>query len=163
MSCSTSHRDFSALEGRRLQACGLFRAGELRLADIARRLRVSRQSVSRWYAQWQKGGARALRAAGRAGRKPRLTPRQLQSVVKGLRQGLRVHGIAGDSWTLPRAAQLIEQVTGVRYHPGHVWKMLGALNWEAAGLSGSGSGKEPAGRKWLAIKRMLQGKEHKRR
>lgn len=27
-------------------------------------------------------------------------------------------------WTCPRVAHLIEQEFGVRYHPGHVWKLL---------------------------------------
>ena len=30
---------------------------------------------------------------------------------------------------MPRVAALIEQVTGVRYHPGHVWRLLGALGF----------------------------------
>jgi hypothetical protein len=29
----------------------------------------------------------------------------------------------------PRVAIVIERMTGVRYHSGHVWKILGALNW----------------------------------
>ncbi|MGH7311248.1 MAG: helix-turn-helix domain-containing protein [Candidatus Rokuibacteriota bacterium] len=37
-------------------------------------LGVSRQSVMRWYRAWRAGGREALRAAGRAGRKPRLAP-----------------------------------------------------------------------------------------
>ena len=26
-------------------------------------------------------------------------------------------------------AAVIERLTGVRYHPGHVWKILGAMKW----------------------------------
>jgi hypothetical protein len=26
-------------------------------------------------------------------------------------------------------ALVIERVSGVRYHPGHVWKILGAMDW----------------------------------
>jgi len=99
------------------------------LADIARRLKVSRQSVSRWYADWRRGGQKALDGAGRAGRKPRLGPAQIQQVAKALRQGARAHRFDTDLWTLPRVAMVIERVTGVRYHPGHVWKILGAMNW----------------------------------
>jgi len=29
-------------------------------------------------------------------------------------------------WTLPRVASLIQDLTGVGYHPGHVWRLLGA-------------------------------------
>jgi transposase len=122
-------RDFSQLEKRRKQAGRLFAAGKMILADIARTLRVSRQSVSRWYAEWRRGGLKALNGAGRAGRKPRLTSNQLRQVERALRQGARVHHFDTDLWTLPRVAMVIEQVTGVHYHPGHVWKILGAMDW----------------------------------
>jgi hypothetical protein len=50
-------------------------------------------------------------------------------VEKVLCQGSRAHGFRSDLWTLPRVARVIEGVTGVRYHPGHVWKILGAMDW----------------------------------
>lgn len=121
-------RDFQALENRRKQAAKLFRAGEI-LASVARALKVSRQSVSRWYQQWRQGGATALQGAGRAGRKPKLDPQQRRRVEWALRQGARSHGFGTDLWTLPRVAVVIERVTGVRYHPGHVWRILGAMGW----------------------------------
>src|SRR5216110_237096 len=122
-------RDFRHLEQRRQRAARLFAAGKLSLAEIARELQVSRQSVSRWYAEWKKGGSEAHRAAGRAGRKPKLNGQQLQQVERALRQGARAHGFATDLWTLPRVAIVIERLTGVHYHPGHVWKILGAIDW----------------------------------
>ena len=61
-------RDFQALEQRRKRAGRYFDAGKLSLAEIARELNVSRQSVIRWYAEWKRAGAAALRGAGRAGR-----------------------------------------------------------------------------------------------
>ena len=39
----------------RKQAGRLFAAGKMIHAAIARELRVSRQSVSRWYAEWRRG------------------------------------------------------------------------------------------------------------
>ena len=121
-------RDFQALEERRRQAAKFFRAGEV-LASVARALRVSRQSVSRWYRQWKQGGVQALRATGRAGRKPKLDRQQRQQVERALRRGARTQGFSTDLWTLPRVATVIERLTGVQYHPGHVWKILGTLNW----------------------------------
>jgi transposase len=33
-------------------------------------------------------------------------------------------------WTLPRVAEVIQHVTGVSYHPGHVWYVLrDQLDW----------------------------------
>jgi len=116
------------MEERRLQAAKLFRAGE-KLAFVARALHASRQSISRWYQAWKRGGRAALHAAGRAGRKPKLHRQQLAQVEHWLLQGARAHGFGTDLWTLPRVAAVIERRTGVRYHPGHVWKLLGAMNW----------------------------------
>lgn len=122
-------RDFQGLEQRRKRAARYFEAGKLSLAEIARELNVSRQSVSRWYAEWKRGGAAALRGTGRAGRKPRLQPEQLEQLDQALREGARAHGFQTDLWTLPRVAKGIEQLTGIHYHPGHVWKILQAMRW----------------------------------
>lgn len=124
-------RDFQALEQRRKQAARLFARGTEALASIARQLKVSRQSVSRWYREWREKGSRALNAAGRAGRKPRLTVRQLRQVEAALQKGAAFHGFSANMWTLPRVATVIERITGVRYHPGHVWKILGAMDWSS--------------------------------
>lgn len=122
-------RDFHALEVRQQQAARLFAAGKETQGAIARRLGVSRQSVLRWYRAWRAGGRNALCAAGRAGRKPRLGSEAWTGVEAALRQGPRAHGYRTNLWTLPRVARVIERLTGVRYHPGHVWRLLGALNW----------------------------------
>src|SRR5271169_1076207 len=123
-----ARRDFQGLEQRRKQAGRLFGAGE-RLATVARKLHVSRQSVSRWFRQWKDGGTKALRGAGRAGRRPRLQADQLPQVDLALRQGARANGFNTDLWTLPLVAHVIERVTGVDYHAGHVWKVLRAMGW----------------------------------
>ena len=122
-------RDFHGLEVRRQRAVRWFAAGRETHGAIARRLGVSRQSVMRWYRAWRKGGRAALRAAGRAGRKPRLAPEAMGRVAAALRQGPRSHGFRTNLWTLPRVARVIKQLTGVQYHPGHVWRLLGALDW----------------------------------
>jgi transposase len=90
---------------------------------------VSRQSVLRWYRAWRRGGKEALRGAGRAGRKPKLDASELWQIDAALRQGPVAHGFGTALWTLPRVAVLIERLTGVRYHPAHVWRVLGRLNW----------------------------------
>jgi transposase len=94
----THRRDFAGLEQRRKQAARLFAKGETQ-AWVARQMKASRQSVSRWYAQWKTGGLKGLRAAGRAGRKPRLSRIQLRRVDTALRQGARQHGFSADLWT----------------------------------------------------------------
>jgi len=116
-------RDRQALERVRLQAGALFDAGHSQ-AEVARELGVAKQVVSRWHARWRSGGVPALRSAGPTGPTPRVSQEQLHAVRQALDQGARAHGFATDLWTLDRVAQVIEQVTGVTYHPGHVWKVL---------------------------------------
>src|SRR5437016_729391 len=104
-------RDFQGLARRRKQAARLFAAGKLILASIARELKVSRQSVTRWYREWQHGGASALRGAGRAGRKPKLQPSHLRQVDQALRQGARAHlGAERRDATVDSRIQLEEDV-----------------------------------------------------
>src|SRR5689334_8103683 len=122
-------RDFDGLEERRKSAARLFAAGRLNQSEIGRRLGVSSVSVHRWYYAWRRGGLTALRKAGRAGRKPRLEKADLRAVDRALREGALAYGFSTDLWTLRRVARVIEQITGVLYHAGHVWKILRSLNW----------------------------------
>jgi transposase len=121
-------RDFDELENRRRKAAQLFHAGK-RQAEVARQLEVSRQSVSRWFQRWKEGGVRALRRTGSPGRNCRLDAAQRRRVEKALLRGARAHGFPCDLWTLRRVARVMEQVTGVHYHPGHVWRVLQTMRW----------------------------------
>ncbi len=122
-------RDFKALEERRMRAAVLFGRGR-RPAEVSRELGVSIQSASEWHKRWTAGGKKALRGAGRAGRLPRVDAGQLARVERALLQGPKANGYASELWTLPRVAEVIEKETGVRYHPGHVWRILRVqLGW----------------------------------
>jgi transposase len=106
-----------------MQAGALFAAGHSQ-AQVAHQLGVARQNVSRWHALWQAGGLEALRSAGPTGHAPRLSDQQLHRIDQALRQGAHAHGFDTDHWTLARVTTVIEQLTGVGYHRGHVWKLL---------------------------------------
>src|SRR5712692_9822710 len=121
-------RDVAALEARRFEAARLFGRGHSQAA-VMRRLEVSRQTAHRWYHAWRRQGRKGLKAVGRLGRKPRVDRQQLARVETALLRGPRSQGFATELWTLPRVATLIERLTGVRYHPGHVWYILRGLNW----------------------------------
>src|ERR1700686_4110043 len=121
-------RDFEALEKRRFQAIQMLQRG-LSQSEIARQLRVVRQSVARWVHEYRAQGKSALQKAGRAGRKPRLSEKQRQQLKKLLLTGPERLGYETPLWTCPRVAHLIEQQFGVRYHEGHVWKLLVRLGW----------------------------------
>ena len=123
-----SRRDFAALEARRLQAAALFAQGESQAA-VARALGVTTAATNHWHQAWQAQGRRGLKAAGRAGRKPRLERKQWGPIERALRAGPQAQGFSTAVWTLPRVAMLIERLTGVAHHPGHVWRLLRALGW----------------------------------
>src|SRR5712691_6980808 len=122
-------RDFKAMEQRRMRAAVLFERGVIP-AEIARRVGVAHQVVSEWRKAWREGGREALRSAGPAGRKPKLNDGQMAEVRNALARGALANGYLTDVWTLPRVAEVIEHVTGVSYHPGHVWYILrDQLDW----------------------------------
>ena len=123
-----ARRDFESLERRRMRAVRLFEQGESQAA-VARRLGVSRTTAMRWAQAWEDEGREGLRAAGRAGRKPRLTAEQLEEVEAVLLEGAVAAGYATEFWTLPRVAEVIERATGAQYHPGHVWRLLRKMGW----------------------------------
>lgn len=117
-----------ALRKRRQKAITLFDQGE-RQAAVAAVLKVSRQSVSRWYHDWINKDTKAIQGATQAGRKRRLSKEQIAQIQKELLKGATAHGYPSDLWTLPRVAKVIETTTAVRYHPGHVWRVLRQMGW----------------------------------
>ncbi len=47
----------------------------------------------------------------------------------GLKRGPEDLGYESSLWTANRVAHLIEHECEVRYHPGHVWRILRQLGW----------------------------------
>jgi transposase len=113
----------AALEARRLQAAELFAQGRSQ-AEVAHELGVSRQSAHVWHARFTQGGVDALRSRGPTGPDPKLSVAQLTTVEEALLAGAMANGFDTDLWTLERITVVIAQLTGVRYHPGHVWVIL---------------------------------------
>jgi transposase len=113
---------------RRVEAARLFEAGATQ-AEVARRLDVSRVTALRMYRTWRKGGREAMSQSRVMGRPVRLTSAQLGAVERVLLDGPLAAGYSTDLWTLPRMSAVIERQTGVRYHPGHVWRVVRQLGW----------------------------------
>ena len=112
-----------------MRAVDLFERGVIP-AEIARQVGVSHQIVSDWRTAWRQSGREALRAAGRAGRRPKLSSEQLAEIEAALAKGAEANGYTTNLWTLPRMAEVIERLSGVAYHPGHVWYILrDQLGW----------------------------------
>ena len=121
-------RDHQKMEKRRLRAANMFEHG-VPPAEVSRRCQVARQVAYRWHDTWMEGGRSALASKGSAGPKSRLSSQQWQQIVDALLAGPAAQGYQTQLWTLPRTADLIECLTGVRYHPGHVWRILGDLGF----------------------------------
>jgi len=116
------------LEQRRRQAVALLDQG-MKPTHVARAMGVSRASVSRWSDSYLQGGAEALAAQPHPGRQPKLTARQRDRLARLLQQGPGRLGYHSELWTLRRVAEVVQHNFAVRYHPGHVWRLLRSMNW----------------------------------
>src|SRR6478672_6931631 len=116
------------LEWRRFRALHLQQLGWPR-HDIAEALGVSPVSVSRWFARARDGGSEALCAHPSPGRPAKLSDAQKRLIPEFLWHGAEAYGFRGEVWTRARIARVIEEEFGVRYHKGHVGKLLQELRW----------------------------------
>jgi putative transposase len=89
--------DVEALRERRLAARKLLDEGEAQ-AEVARRLKVSRQSVGRWAA----APTKQLEAICRLGRKSSIDDLLQGRLRQALLAGAKRQGFSADVWTLPR-------------------------------------------------------------
>jgi transposase len=121
-------RDHALMEKRRLRAARLFDR-DIPVPDVVRRLGIARQVGYRWHKTWKAGGEAALASKGSAGPKSRLARGHIEQITEALLKGPAAEGYKTQLWTLPRVAALIEKLTGIRYHPGHVWRILGELGF----------------------------------
>lgn len=130
-----------------MEAAQLLKRG-VKPAEVARRVGVHRQSVSRWAMQLAAHGRAGLKKAGRAGRPPRLTGAQLRQLERALTRGPEALGYATGLWTTGRVAELIEQEFEQRFHPGHVWRLLRQLGWSCQRPTGRALERDEARIQW---------------
>ena len=125
----TGKRDHSAMEKRRLEALALLADG-ISQSEVARRLDVSRQAVSKWMAAKRDGGVKALASKGKPGRKTAPTPAEMKKVESALLKGPVKNGYRNDLWTLRRVSEVIARVTG-RPRPSisRTWGLLRTMGW----------------------------------
>lgn len=116
--------DAEALKARRLEARRLLDEG-LTQAEAARRLKISRQSVSRWSRQPR----RELARVRRQGRKAQLDDSARAKLKAAILAGPPAAGFVGELWTVPRVRQMIIQRFGLHFSAVHVWRLLGQLGF----------------------------------
>jgi putative transposase len=117
------------MEERRREGGRLLKAGKLSRAEIARRLGISRATVSDWAKQVLAGGLRALRRRSSTGRPPRLTSEQKKGLVQILKKGAQAAGFPTERWTMGRVQQIIRREFDVVYHVHYMNRLLDRLDW----------------------------------
>ena len=121
------HATFEHRQRLRHKAAELFGQG-LSNAEIARQLKVSRPTISKWHGRWEKDKVAGL-TIGIPGLGPRLSEEQWQQVVDALLEGPVAHGYDSQLWTLARIADMIQKTTGVMYNSNYVWELMGKIGW----------------------------------
>src|ERR1035437_6236934 len=119
---TAKRRDLAALEERPIRAARLLREG-VWPAEVARRVGVHRQSVSRWARKLKQ---RAL-GARRVGRPARLHGEDLRRVEGQLKRGPGTLGYK--KWTSARVKELIERQCRVKYDASQAWRILRRMGW----------------------------------
>ncbi|MCX7839147.1 MAG: winged helix-turn-helix domain-containing protein, partial [Anaerolineae bacterium] len=99
------------------------------LTAVAQAVGASVSSVWEWQQAYRKYGAKGLCAKPTPGRPAVLSPTQKKKLVQLLLRGPKAAGFDTELWTLKRVAKVIQRQFKVRYHPGHVWKLLTQLGW----------------------------------
>jgi transposase len=112
----------------RQQAASRYVQGQ-RIGEVAQALNVSPEAARLWFHKWKAGGVQALRRKSPGGPKAKLSPEQLGQLETELLKGPTAQGYQTDFWTLERITHLIRKLFGVRYHRGHVFRLLRAMGW----------------------------------
>lgn len=92
--------------------------------EIARLLHVPRSCVHQWVNAWNEYRMLGLLEGHRSGRRPRLTEDNKQRLLDIVDSGPVAYGLQTGVWTSPIVAKVIEEEFEVKYHPGHVRRLL---------------------------------------
>jgi transposase len=139
-------RDFKELEARRRKGMQMLARGVVQ-AEVARVLKVSRQTASTWDAKRLEDRHSWRRKS--LGRPSRLEATQRTSLAKMVVAGAVANGFPTELWTLPRVAMLIKKEFGHSYSTVHVWRLLRQLGFSSQRPTGRAAQRdEQAIRRW---------------
>jgi transposase len=97
--------------------------------QIAQGLQVDRTRVHAWIGAWNEYGVEGLLEGHRSGRPAALNETQRERLGDILDSGPVAYGLNTGVWTSPLIAQIIAEEFDVRYHPGHVRRLLKQLDF----------------------------------
>ncbi len=123
-----AERDGAYRVAKRLQAIVLNAEGRTS-GELAAILKAPRSKISEWLARYQIEGIDGLLEGYRSGRPAQLSEEQRQRLGDILDSGPVAYGLDTGVWTSPMIAWVIEEEFGVAYHPGHVRRLLHALDF----------------------------------
>lgn len=122
-------RDLVAIEARRIEGARLLKR-KVTQAEVARRLGVSRQSVSVWARQLGEVNGAVGKLKARALGRPRwLEAAQCTALSAALLKGALRAGFPTELWTVKRVRVLIEREFGVKYSNTGCWDLLHRLGF----------------------------------
>jgi transposase len=116
------------LERRRRRAMELLDSG-LTQAETAERVGATVTSVFRWRKAHRIEGDEALVSKPVPGRPRKLSAKERKRLLNILLKGARAWGFPNEIWTLKRIGKVIKKEFGVKYHQGHIWKVLREAGW----------------------------------
>ena len=116
-------------ERMRLAAADLIEAGASD-REVAQRFGVTPPSANRWRQVLAAGGRQALASKGAGGVRCKLSPAELDELVKVLEAGPAAFGWDADQrWTLTRVAEVVRDRFGVRYSLSGLHVLLQRIGW----------------------------------
>jgi transposase len=92
--------------------------------EIAATLKASRSRVSEWLKTYDDLGVDGLMEGHRSGRPCRLNELQKIILYDIVDSGPIAYGLINGVWTAKLISEIIHNEFNVKYHPGHVWKLL---------------------------------------
>ena len=98
-------------------------------SQIAQFLKVHRSSIPLWIEQWNQHREQGLLEGQRAGRPGGLNHGQREQLQDILDSGPVAYGLETGIWTSPVVSRVIADEFNLRYHPGHVRKLLKQLGY----------------------------------
>jgi transposase len=92
--------------------------------EVGKLLNTSREKVSEWLKIYDHQGVDGLMEGKRTGRPSELTDLQKVLICDIIDSGPIAYGLVTGVWTSPLISEIIDWEFNIKYHPGHVRKLL---------------------------------------
>ena len=118
------------MEIRREIAANMLESGK-GIREVARMVKASPSTVFGWKQVLEEKGREGLKPKPPVTPTKRLGAEPKEGLKEILLKGARAAGYPTELWTLKRITEVIEKEFQVKYHPGHVWKVMREMGWTA--------------------------------